>query len=498
MGKTVIKTVLYSLVISVAVLGLSFSSFALEETSTVPSTTAQTQEETTTVPSDESETESTTEGTEESTTAQTSVLSGFVEQGGKLFYFLSETAEKFIPESAGVYSIDGKAYLFSSDGSVAKYNPEEPIITCGEDRYIVQQDNSLASGLQKSGEKFFWFDEETFRLTKGWVVTEEGKRCFGAEDGSMLTGLGVYGNNTYYFGTDGIMKTGWVDLKDGRRRFHLKTGAMLTGLKTFSGNTYYFNSKGIMQTGWVKFSKGKRCFNAKTGAMLKGKKAYGGKYYYFNNSGFMKTGWVTISKDKYYFSKKNGVMLKGWNKIDSKYYYFNSNGKMAKNTIVGDYYVLSDGTRATSSAVKYAVKAVNSATTSKMTKEEKLKACYNWIIRNFRYERDYTNPETLKYNWTKSYAEYSFKNKKGNCYKYASAMGYCAEVLGYQAKVVCGKIASGNSMTNHGWTEIVIDGKTYLFDTVQADHYSGNFYKRTYSNYPKKLSKSSSKAIVLS
>ena len=133
-----------------------------------------------------------------------------------------------------------------------------------------------------------------------------------------------------------------------------------------------------------------------------------------------------------------------------------------------------------------------------MTKEQKFQACYNWIIKNFVYKRDYQDPATLKTNWTLTYAEYAFKNKMGNCYKYASAFGYCAEILGYDARVVYGKYAKGNSKVAHGWTEVKVGGTYYIYDTVHADYYSGNYYKRTYNNYPGKLFKSGTKDIVLS
>lgn len=482
MNKSILKMMFYTVtVISFSVL-MSLSVFAAEQTINNPvipeETTSQTQQE------------PTTEAPEEP------AKSGFVNEDGELYYYLPESGERFIPACEGVYVFEGKAYLFTKEGKTVRYNPEEKFTSFSGQKYCINIDNSLFAGLVTYNGATYCFYPDTYRLTKGWVTLEGKKRYFDS-NGKMLKWLSTISGKTYYFDSNGIMKTGFVTFKEGKRYFG-SDGVMRTGLTTVSKNTYYFDSKGIMKTGWIDFKKDKRYFSKKTGVMLKGKKKIAGKYYYFNSSGIMKTGWITIDGSKYYFSKKKSYMLKGWNKIGGEYYYFKSNGKMVKSAIVGNYYVLSNGKRAESSAVSYAVKAVKAATTDKMTQEQKLKACYNWIIKNFSYERDYQDPAKLKNNWTKSYAEYAFKKKKGNCYKYASAMGYCAEILGYEARVVYGKIASGSSRTNHGWTEIKINGKYYIFDTVQADYYKGNYYKRTYKNYPRTLYKSGTKSITLS
>ncbi|MBQ8503547.1 MAG: hypothetical protein IJ491_04630 [Clostridia bacterium] len=501
MSNSMIKKMFCFVTVITLAAFMSVTAFSVEETqtTTVQETTTQPVETTTQPEETTTQPEETTTQPEETTTQpeKPDIISGFVEENGDLYYYSPETGEKVIP-GAGVYKIEEKAYLFSEDGKIIKYNPQKAVTEFKGGKYCISEDNSLASSLQKIDGSTYYFDEVTCKMKTGWITLKDGKRYFSEKNGAMLTGFRSVSGKYYYFDNNGIMTTGWVDFKEGRRRFHLKTGAMLTGFKTFSGNSYYFDKEGIMQTGWVKFKQGKRRFHLKTGAMLKGVKKVEGKYYYFNSKGFMKTGWITVGNDKYYFEKSTCTSAKGWKKLKGEYYYFMSNGKMAKNTIVGSYYLLNDGTRATDTAVKQAVKVVKAATNNKMTKEQKLKACYNWIIKNFSYQRDYQDPARLKNNWTKAYAEYAFRNKRGNCYKYASAMGYCAEVLGYDARVVYGKIASGSSRTNHGWTEIRIDGKYYIFDTVQADYYKGNYYKRTYSNYPRKLYKSGTRSIVLS
>lgn len=524
---------------------------------------------------------STTEPT--TTQPEESVKSGFVQLEDGLYYYIPATGEKLVPSAAGVNTIEDKVYLVMADGKIMQYDAANPVVTFGKNKFCLNEDNTLFSGvkdingkkysfskdtymlmtgwftdengkhyasvksgamltgLNKVGGKYYYFTADKYAIKtgwissesgrryfksktgemltglnkvggkyyyfntadgyakKGWISTKEGKRYFGSKDFVMITGLKKVGGKYYYFNTtNGVMKTGWVSFKEGKRYFSKKTGVMLTGYNKIGGKYYYFNtSNGVMKKGWLTFKQGKRYFDSK-GVMLTGINKIGGKSYYFNSSGYMKTGLLTIGSAKYYFAPKTGVMATGWTKVGSKEYYFSSNGKMAKNTIVGKEYVLSNGTKATSKAVKQAVSVVNAVTTKGMSKSEQLRACFNWIVRNCYYQRDYQNPATLKYDWTKTYAQYLFTNKCGNCYKYASAMAYCAKVLGYPSKVAYGKISSGNAMVAHGWAEITINGATYILDPVQQDYSKGNYYMRSYSNYPKRLSKAGTRTIVLS
>lgn len=138
-------------------------------------------------------------------------------------------------------------------------------------------------------------------------------------------------------------------------------------------------------------------------------------------------------------------------------------------------------------AYVYAAAVVNKITTSSMSNEKKLKACHNWFNDPYKYERDTQDPNKLSgTGWISDYAVYYFKNRAGNCYRFACAYGYLATVLGYQPKVVTG-VLSGSM--KHGWIEIVMDGTTYVFDAqwqfsneARGKHY--NLFKKTYKDYP--------------
>lgn len=231
------------------------------------------------------------------------------------------------------------------------------------------------------------------------------------------------------------------------------------------------------------------CYNVsyRTGAVSKFTGIYNKQYY---KSGKLGTGWYTSGSKKYYY--QSGNMVTGWKKISDKTYYFQKSGAnkgvLQKNTIAGTktdgyYYVDKNGVRVTSSEIKQAVKFVNAHTKASQSNAEKLKACYNYLWKNYAYKRAYGIPGKKD---MAACANEMFKEKKGNCYRYAASFACIARVLGYDSRVAVGTIASaGGGMTPHGWTEIKMSGKWYLFDAnMQRNIPSISTYKRTNSNFP--------------
>ena len=172
----------------------------------------------------------------------------------------------------------------------------------------------------------------------------------------------------------------------------------------------------------------------------------------------------------------------------SKATYYSEKGKIAKNKIVGNkkqgyYYVDQTGVKVTSKEIKQAVKFVRAHTKSGWSKSKKLKACYKYLWKNYTYERFYDKAKASK---MPSYARYMFSKKRGNCYRYAASLAYIARVIGYDSRVVSGGISSlhRSGFTAHGWTEIKIDGKWYIFDAnMQRNFPTVDSYKKTESTY---------------
>ncbi|MGN0586389.1 MAG: N-acetylmuramoyl-L-alanine amidase family protein, partial [Oscillospiraceae bacterium] len=87
--------------------------------------------------------------------------------------------------------------------------------------------DSFAKGWTKIGGKTYYFDSYGSKVT-GWVNDED--------------------DNTYYFGTDGVLRVGWQTI--GKNKYYFNSeGIMRTGWRKIGGYTYYFGTDGIMRTG---------------------------------------------------------------------------------------------------------------------------------------------------------------------------------------------------------------------------------------------------------
>lgn len=100
-----------------------------------------------------------------------------------------------------------------------------------------------------------------------------------------------------------------------------------------------------------------------------------------------------------------------------------------------------------------AAKDVAKCTNTDMTREEKLKACFDYIKSNYlegvRHDPPYPYTEP---DWPVVYANDIFVYGKGDCYSYGAAYAYMGKAIGYTEVYACN---SGG----HGWAEI--EGKYY-------------------------------------
>lgn len=278
-------------------------------------------------------------------------------------------------------------------------------------------------------------------------------------------------------------KNGWVT--KGTAQYYYKNGKAVTGWKTISGQKYYFTKsgkkKGRMVTGLQTISGKKYYFEKsgdKKGQMITGWKTIGGKKYYFTKSGKKKgqayTGLKTIGGKKYYFTasgSKKGQMITGWKKIKKAYYYFDEEGaSVASKTVNSSRKSDKTGTAA-KKVYKRAQAIVEQITTEEMNKKEKLKACFNYVMK-------YTGrrPRTPHYcgkDWPVTYANDMFLEGSGNCFSYAAAFAYMAKACGYTEVYAC-------NSTGHGWVEI--GGKVY--DPEQYRNTKYKYYGAKYSSAP--------------
>lgn len=119
---------------------------------------------------------------------------------------------------------------------------------------------------------------------------------------------------------------------------------------------------------------------------------------------------------------------------------------------------------------------ISACTASDMTREEKLRACYD-AVRSFQYLG--RNPaysaevKTIPYDKQLEFADKILTTGKGDCYNFAAVFCLLARRLGYPAKAVLGECAYAWNWNGiaHGWDELTIGGEVRLFDP-QIENYN--------------------------
>ena len=104
-----------------------------------------------------------------------------------------------------------------------------------------------------------------------------------------------------------------------------------------------------------------------------------------------------------------------------------------------------------------------------------LKSCFNYSA-SLPYYRATPEPQT-GYTNSQWYALYGFKNGKGHCYVHAATFYWLAKNLGYEVYYLQGYVPSASGgMVTHGWTEIIINGTTYVCDPNFTNETGKNGY----------------------
>ena len=120
---------------------------------------------------------------------------------------------------------------------------------------------------------------------------------------------------------------------------------------------------------------------------------------------------------------------------------------------------------------------VKQITNSRMSKEQKLQTCFNWVIRKYYYTWRRFD-QAGKY-WPGVNANDHFIYGKGDCIADASAFAYLAKAIGYKKVYVCADAQQSNNNA-HSWAEI--NGRVYDPLFAEAKSYS-KYYGASYGSY---------------
>lgn len=248
-----------------------------------------------------------------------------------------------------------------------------------------------------------------------------------SQKASTPKGLTVKGNKISFYKNGSMVKDRWLNYK-GTKYYFGTDGYAFKGTHRINNKVYVFDEKG-------------RLIQNKQNKMVT---VYDKKYYIISKYGHPATGYFIYRNNLYYADSKGRCYLN--RSRENGQLYFTSSGAARKNTAA----LLKMQTMQT----------VSSLTSSNMTKAQKLRACWNYIVswRNFSYGG--SDPNLNQKGWYRSTALKMLQTKRGNCYSFACAFAAMAKEVGYKnIKIVVGY--------DHCW--ITINGLHYDPQT----HWSG-------------------------
>ena len=108
-------------------------------------------------------------------------------------------------------------------------------------------------------------------------------------------------------------------------------------------------------------------------------------------------------------------------------------------------------------------------TNSRMSKSQKLRTCFNWVMKKYYYI--WRRFDQGGKNWPAVNANDHFLRGRGDCIADASAFAYLAKAIGYKKVYVCAD-AKQSDNNAHAWAEI----NGYVYDPLFAE-------AKSYSRY---------------
>lgn len=180
----------------------------------------------------------------------------------------------------------------------------------------------------------------------------------------------------------------------------------------------------------------------------------------------------------------------GYMHIDGYLYYVDENrqmvkGKTVKGLTFGDDGRYTSGDKDLDKTVADILKKIIEEN-PKAKRLDLLRKAFEYCRDSFTYRRRYDPYDIGETGWEIEEAKAMFETTKGNCYSFASTFWALARGLGYDAKAISGTMLKDRQP--HGWVEIEMDGKPYIFDPEmeyvyvhERQDYSHDMFMVTYS-----------------
>ncbi len=184
--------------------------------------------------------------------------------------------------------------------------------------------------------------------------------------------------------------------------------------------------------------------------------------------------WVSLTEERH-------PLPDGFHNIDG-WLYCARDGKFVRSEIVNGFAFGADGHFTTGNLPLDAKlsEIIRTKTNDTMTQNQKLRAVYGYVRDQFTYIKRKLIAKGQT-GWEPAFAEAFLNDGRGNCFGYAATFCLLARELGYDAHTVVGWL--GGNRQPHGWVEIVLDGKTYLYDAeLEMKYRSSNFFQARYGS----------------
>ncbi|MEG2697745.1 MAG: SpoIID/LytB domain-containing protein, partial [Ruthenibacterium sp.] len=271
---------------------------------------------------------------------------------GKLCFFEADGKRKTTDGWAGDYyvkagvaltgmqeNLEGGTYVFSDEGVVYKgdFTWDNAVYYGDPVTGAVLRDgiHAVADG---SGSRYHGKDGKA--MANVWVELD-GAKYYQTDRLLLATGKQTLGDATYYFETNGKLKTGtgWAD------GYYLVDSKVLTGgPHTLEGKLYLFgDADGLVQKDNFQYKGVWYCAD-ETGALFTEviRTLPDGRLRYLDQTGAAKPGFIDHTDGSTYYQGADGCLVTGQQTIDGKVYYFGDDGKKQSDGWVDGHY-LKDG-----------------------------------------------------------------------------------------------------------------------------------------------------------
>lgn len=281
-----------------------------------------------------------------------------------------------------------------------------------------------------------------------------------ARSNGTTTIWGVYGGYQTECQVTVHSSSGWQ--QQGNSWYYLEYGNKATGSRNINGVNYYFKADGSMAAEeWVNDAyydaDGKRIEGMTPPEWQRDDRGW---RLLKSDGTYAQLSWENYNNQWYYLDAE-GYMLTGWQRIDgSDYYLYQENdanggpaGARAVNQEI-DGRKLDESGRAEMQSYSAQAAAILDQV------GWNAQAAYNWCA-GMRYERMTATPD-MGSRW---YADYGFRNHRGNCYVMAASCYELFRTLGMDVRMMTGTVPlRRGGMGPHSWVEVIEDGVTYVCD----------------------------------